>query len=390
MLSKLARLCLCLFLFSSVSFQAIAQQTAIENSTEDNFFVDEPDEQIAVEEVPTESSKKKNSSAEPSGQIDGPSFPDPGASTAEQLFDADTVSESVEPSFADEEADNQAMEPPEEDPIQFAEEEESSRPSVTPRSQPPKQGTYGDVLNTRGATVQQGETKIRHPFAEKGLIRITKDKTYVYQVSKSKQDRAISFRGGLFEPTELGNPETGATFSDTYDQTQGPIVFFEYEWQWLRGSLGKLGFKVGSGVFATQGNGRFRNEFDENGPDRSTPKEQFTFVAFPNSASAVYRFQLYDDQMFVPYVDGGVMAMSFLEWRDDLDFPKLGLSPTGFFSGGMAFNLQALDSLAILGLDREYGINNIYFMAEFRQLVNIGSDYDFTAPAFNGGFMFEF
>lgn len=228
-----------------------------------------------------------------------------------------------------------------------------------------------------------------HPNAKKGLIRITQDRTYVYRVPRSKQDRAFAFKFGIFDPDQLENPDTGITFVDSYDSTSGPMLSFEYEWQWWRGSLGKLGVKLGSGLFVTEGNGRFKNNFAENGT-KSTPEEKFTFVAFPNLAGVIYRAQFSDTQTLVPYGDGGLTAITFAEFRDDKDVPRLGLGYGAFFSGGLAINLNGLDNLSILELDREYGINSIFLTGEFRQIVNLGSNFNFESSVISGGITMEF
>jgi hypothetical protein len=249
-------------------------------------------------------------------------------------------------------------------------------------------GNYDDVeviWSNRGSS----EVKIKHPAAEQGLTRITQDRTYIYRVPRSEQNRAFSFRMGIMDPQDLENPDTGATFEDSYDSTEAPVVFLEYEWQWFSGALGKLGLKLGSGLFVAEGNGNFKNSFPENG-GKTDPLEKFTFVAFPNSIGAVYRLQIFDKQILVPYADGGVMGITFAEFRDDEDAPKLGLGYAGFFSFGGALNLGLFDSLSLLELDREYGINGLYLTGEFRQIFNMGSNYDFTSSTVNAGILAEF
>lgn len=264
----------------------------------------------------------------------------------------------------------------------------SSPPAPTSPGTPASPGIYDDVeviWSQRGSS----EIKIKHPAAEKGLIRITQDRTYIYRVPRSEQTRAFSFRMGIMNPEDLANPDTGATFADSYDSTEAPVAFFEYEWQWFSGVLGKLGLKIGSGIFVSEGNGNFRNNYAENG-SKTDPLEKFTFVALPNSLGAVYRMQFFDRQILVPYADGGVMGITFAEFRDDEDAPKIGLGYAGFFSLGGALNLGLLDSLSLLELDREYGINGLYLTGEFRQIVNMGSDYDFTSSTINAGILAEF
>ena len=80
----------------------------------------------------------------------------------------------------------------------------------------------------------------------------------------------------------------------------------------------------------------------------------------------------------------------FFEFRDDKDLPRAGLGTAGFFSVGGMFNLGRLDKLSVLELDREYGINSIFLTGEFRQIVNLGSDFDFEATAINGGILMDF
>lgn len=228
-----------------------------------------------------------------------------------------------------------------------------------------------------------------HPNAKKGLIRITQDRTYVYQVPRSKQDRAFSFKFGIFDPDQLENKDTGITFEQSYDSTSGPMISLEYEWQWWQGAFGKLGGKVGSGLFVTQGNGQFKNNFPEN-RDKTTPEERFTFMAFPNLVGVVYRAQFFDTQPLIPYGDAGLMAITFAELRDDQDAPKVGLGTAGFFTGGLALNLGLVDNLSILELDREYGINSIFLTGEFRQVVNLASDFNFESSVISGGLLMEF
>ncbi|MCB0407180.1 MAG: hypothetical protein KDD34_03185 [Bdellovibrionales bacterium] len=258
--------------------------------------------------------------------------------------------------------------------------------TVTSRAYNPSSSEDVEVHWNHNATQ---EIKIKHPNAEKGLIRIKQDRTYVYVTPKSKQDRAFSFRFGMYNPENLANPDTGTTFQTSYSAEDAPIVFFDYEWHWLNGSLGKFGFKLGTGIFSAEGNGSFKTIYAENG-GRNTPLEKFTFLALPNSAGLVYRMQFYDDQILIPYADGGVMGITFFEFRDDKDLPRAGLGTAGFFSVGGMFNLGRLDKLSVLELDREYGINSIFLTGEFRQIVNLGSDFDFEATAINGGILMDF
>jgi hypothetical protein len=46
--------------------------------------------------------------------------------------------------------------------------------------------------------------------------------------------------------------------------------------------------------------------------------------------------------------------------------------------------------MSAIQLDREYGINRVYLTAEFRGIVSITQNYDFTSNLINGGLLMEF
>lgn len=236
----------------------------------------------------------------------------------------------------------------------------------------------------------QNAKEVPHPFAKKGLIRITKDKTYIYKVDESEQKRAFSLRIGIFNPENLENPdaagEAGATFSENYDQSSNPAVMFDYEWQLLKMPIGKVGLRTGAGVFIAQGNGHFASAENRD----KTPREIFTFWAAPVSVGAVYRLQIWDKQLFIPYGEGGGMAIPFGEFRDDSKPPKWGGAFAAYFAGGLAFNLTYFDAMSAIQLDREYGINRVYLTAEYRRILALTQNYDFSSDLVNGGLLMEF
>lgn len=225
---------------------------------------------------------------------------------------------------------------------------------------------------------------IIHPNAEKGLYKITKDKIYMYKVDRSDQNSAASFRFGLFEPTKLTN-DVGESFSDLYPDASNIILLLDWERQFMQGSIGKLGWKLGSGVFFASGHGRF--ESDENAG--LTPKESFTFFAFPLNAGLIYRMQFSDSQIFVPYIEGGLDLIGFSELRDDSQGPRFGGGAAGHASGGLSINLNFLDERTILELDKDYGINTLFLTAEFRTMIGF-TEFDFSGNIINVGFLMEY
>lgn len=280
----------------------------------------------------------------------------------------------------------QELEEPEENPAKRAQPIQSE---ITPAPEAPR------ASSASGEKVfdwqkHKGEAQVPHPFAEKGLIRITKDQTYIYKVRESDQRRAASFRVGMFEPTELENPEEagliGSTFEENYDNSSNPAILFDYEWQLWASPIGKFGIKAGSGIYVAQGNGHFTGADNEG----ETPRENFTFIAFPTSLGAIYRAQMRDKQLFVPYADGGITAWGFTELRDDDKGTKFGGALAAYFAGGMAINLTYFDTFSMLQMDREYGINAVYLTLEYRNMVALSDKYDFSGDLLNAGFLMEF
>ncbi len=236
----------------------------------------------------------------------------------------------------------------------------------------------------------QGETYVKHPLADKGLIEITKDKVYIYKVKQSKQKHAGSLRIGFMNPTNLVNPDNPSiSFANNYQSAAGnPSILLDFEWQILRTPIGKVGITAGSGLFIAQGSGHFTHPNLE--PANITPKETFTLAVFPTNAGVIYRVQMWDRQLFVPYGTGGGTLFPFSEFRDDGQGPKFALSYGAFVAAGLAFNMTYFDRFAAAELDREYGISRVYLTGEYRYLINLSNKYDFGGPFPNFGFTAEF
>jgi hypothetical protein len=237
----------------------------------------------------------------------------------------------------------------------------------------------------------QGETEVSHPFAEKGLIRITKDKEYIYKVDPGESHRAMSVQVGMLDPQNLRNPDQdkgsyGDTFKENYDQTSNPTVLITREWDEWVGALGKINLRVGTGAFVAQGHGHFVGTQNEG----KQPLENLTFLAFPNSAGIVYRMQFSDRPLFIPFLEGGVTGWVFTEFRDDKKGPKFGVAPSAYGAGGVAINMTYFDYLTRIHIDREYGITGVYFTLEYRRMQAIVDRYDFSGDFVNGGFLMQY
>ncbi len=224
---------------------------------------------------------------------------------------------------------------------------------------------------------------IEHPLSKKGLVKIDSDRTYIYDIKKSDQTRAVSVRFALFTPKQLRNSSTGVSFTDLYTVGSVPMLLVDYEWMLWR-TFGKLYFTLGSGIFTGSGHGRFETE------TYFTPKETFTFAVFPINVGVAWRIQFFERQIFVPYLAGGGTLFPFAEIRDDGTKPKFGMAYGAYSGAGLQINANFMDTKSMADLDREYGINDVYFTGEFRLYQGNPNKFDFSGTAINFGILMEF
>ena len=295
-----------------------------------------------------------------------------------QLNDTETESELDQETF---DPDDQAKEPVPAPGPRFSEPEEHAHSTDFSPTSPSR-----PIFDW---SKHKGEKEVPHPFADKGLIRIQEDGTYIYRTDESPQKNAFDFHIGLFDFQNLKNPETGATFRDNYNETSSPSLLVNYEWQFFHTPVGKLGLRAGGGLYVAQGHGHFVHADD---PDLvgKMPLTTFTLFVVPISAGAVYRMQFWDKQLIVPYAEGGGTGFTFSELRDDGHGPKFGASPAAYFALGGALNMTYFDNFSRIQLDREYGINRVYLMLEYRNELALVKRFDFSSDFFNAGFLMEY
>ena len=270
---------------------------------------------------------------------------------------------------------------------------ENAETTPSKKEEPPNENLYDRPLKASSSSGEKifdwskqpsNAKQVPHPFAEKGLVRITKDRTYIYLVKNEDHHRAGAFRVGLYDPAELANPDTGATFAENYDQRGTPFLMFDYEWRWSTTPLGRINLQVGSGVYVAQGHGHFV------GDPTKTPLEVLTFALIPANFGVVYRMSWSDHQLLMPYGGGGGTLFGFTELRDDDKGAKFGGSLGAYVFAGVGLNLTYFDALSRIQMEREYGISSVHPTAEFRELISINKDYDFTSDLLNAGFFMEF
>ncbi|MCB0394560.1 MAG: hypothetical protein KDD25_08365, partial [Bdellovibrionales bacterium] len=149
----------------------------------------------------------------------------------------------------------------------------------------------------------------------------------------------------------------------------------------LTQGAGRISLKAGTGVFSATGNGRFE--------DGEEAMEEYTLYVFPTNLSAVYKFEYSYDQVLVPYVEGGVDGFGILETRDDGADPGYTVAPALHAAGGIQLLLDGLDPASIRAIDRNFGINHIWLVFEFRQYIGLDADVDFTGTLISGAVAFD-
>jgi hypothetical protein len=263
----------------------------------------------------------------------------------------------------------------------------TAKPSAAPGKRKKYQSNDNVIFDW---SKHQNATEVPHPFVEKGLLRVTRDRTYIYRVSETEQKIATQIHIGPYNPENLEAPPNDdgfvSTFDDNYDQTDNPAVMLNWEWQLWRSPIGKWGATAGFGVYVAQGNGHFAGTKNTH----LTPREIFTLAVVPVNLGVVYRLQIWNKQLFVPYGMGGGTLIGFSEFRDDGKPPKWGGSYAAYFGGGLALNLTYFDAISKIQLDREYGINAVYLTAEYRRFAGLSNNFDFSSDFANAGFLMEY
>lgn len=231
------------------------------------------------------------------------------------------------------------------------------------------------------------EDRVKQLGKEKGLFKITKKNEYLYQVKKTPQKNGFSFRFGSLNLSNLENSAVGYTYDDIYGGGTSVLILADWEWQFFK-KLGKLGLKIGSGISFSQGSGKWAPTSPNFGTGRE-PREKYSFYLFPNNVALSYRADYFNKQIIVPYGEAGFDYFTFAEVRDDNKF-SYGGAMAWHVAGGLAFSLNWLNPSAMIELDKEQGINNIYLVAEYRIITGLDSEFDFSDNVINGGFFIEY
>ena len=242
---------------------------------------------------------------------------------------------------------------------------------------------FEETKEERLARLQQDEY-----FDE--LIHISQTGAHQYKVTTSPIIGSIGLNVGFFPAPSLN--VDSINYEDIYGNNSNIALFLSYEWKFIK-KIGDLSLVPEIGLSWARGTGRFALESPL---AAQTPKEKYLLFVIPAGIGLMYRLQYWNNQIFTPFAIGGGSYFVLFETRDDFEFadPKESLAmaatPALYFGGGIQLSLDSFSRKAINTLDREFGINHIYLVAEVRQYIGLSQNLDFTGFVVSGGVRVDF
>ena len=222
------------------------------------------------------------------------------------------------------------------------------------------------------------------------LVHISQTGVHQYEVKPSPLRGSGSINMGVFPPPSIVS--NNLRYEDIYDENPVLMLFANYEWNLFK-NIGDLSIHLELGTLWDAGNGRFApGSINEEKYNSQNAKEAYFFVMVPVSLGAMYSFEFFNKQFFIPFGIGGVSYFGLLEIRDDFDFGSIGVAgtPSIFFGGGVQLLLDGLAPGGATVIDREFGINHIYLIGEVRQYIGLYGDFQLEGLVASGGIRFDF
>lgn len=250
--------------------------------------------------------------------------------------------------------------------------------SFTPEKETPKLNPDTRIISTRKGKY------IYHPNQEKGLYKINKKSEYLYKYKQSPAKGFINVKAGNVNLANF-EAEDGTKFSDLYDSDSITALFFEYDWEPFKKHR-SLSVKVGGGLSYARGSGRFVGNTNV----QDSPLERFNFMLFNSTAGLTYKFKNLSNQLFIPFVTGGLDYNLATEFKSGFSAFKYQGILGAHAGGGLSINISWLERQASLDLDRQYGINNTYLTIEARNIISFDEDEDIGGLIIIAGLSFEY
>lgn len=220
-----------------------------------------------------------------------------------------------------------------------------------------------------------------HPQKKQGLVKITRDNVYVYDQGNKSTNLSTSIHGGQYHPQSLS--AEGRGFNEIYPKVSymGMVTF---EWLTKVFVIGRVGLQGSAGLyFNVQGEGSFIETGDP-APDG----QKIAFYFSPLRVGLVYRLEIMENQIFIPY---GMVGGGGLAYMERTKKPKYGGVPLSFFGGGVAVNLSYVTPASTaVELESEYGISTLWLMAEYLQLNTHSDELNFSSRFVSFGIKADF
>lgn len=246
-----------------------------------------------------------------------------------------------------------------------------------------EEGNYIYEPIDESADVIEYDNNVKDPQKDlpPGVIQSDSSGAFQYEVEQEVSTRAIHVKFASLDSPDIVSKQ-GITFGEMYGTESLKAVLFDYEWKTFD-FFGKFGLVFGTGLITTTGQGRFLSD------PTQLAEEEYTFIAFPNHLSLIYRFQFKDDQIFIPYVMGGAGYFAIVETRDDGAKTNYVGAATGVGGGGVLVSMNTFDKGGAFELSSEYGIRDIFLNLDYRRYQGFG-DIDFSSNVFNVGVTVDF
>ncbi len=214
------------------------------------------------------------------------------------------------------------------------------------------------------------------------LQTIDKKGVHKYSVKASPISANIGLKLGFINPPEI---DSRVNYNTIYDYSKNFLILADYEHKLFK-KLGHMAIKLGLGLMFARGTGIFAEGINAD----KQALEKYTLIIAPISVGLNYRLQYWSNQFLSPFVLAGADMFNIMEIRDDGARPNVMSSPSVHFGGGIQITIDSLAGSQVNNLEKEYGVNHMYILAEIRQYIGITTNVNLNNTLFLGGVSFDF
>ena len=219
------------------------------------------------------------------------------------------------------------------------------------------------------------------------LQEVDRKGVHKYKVKSSDIKAHASLKIGMITPPQF---ESDIPYSRIYDSSLNFLTLLNYEF-FLFQKLGRMSLDLGTGLMFASGQGIFDPEGINSYLNRQGgAREVYFLFIMPLNLGITYKLQYWKQQFVYPYASCGVSMFNILELRDDKIFPHVLVMPSTYFAFGVMFNVDFMSGSAVNHLEKDYGVNHMYILAEFRQHLNITTTSNLTNSMILAGVGFDF